>query len=106
MKFTELANFISPIISVGAIIWQIAEMKSAIYKYIDSLLESRDTRINQVEKETSIRINQLEKDIAIHKRTSENRTEFVDYQLNGILESINHKFNRCMEEIKRATKQP
>lgn len=72
-------------------IWYIADIKAQIYKYVDNSLQARD-----------IRLNQLEKDLAIHLTSYEERTEFVDYQLHGLDEKINHKFQRLIDEIKKS----
>jgi len=89
MKLHEILQFSAAAIPIIAFIWQFAEMKNQLYKYIDSTVNSRDYRINE-----------LEKNLAVHKEIYEERKDFVDYQLNGLGEAINHKFNRCMDEIK------
>jgi hypothetical protein len=94
MKIIELAQLLTPLVSIGAIVWQIAEMKTAIYKYIDSEMAIRDAKLNQ-----------LEINIAVTKSSSEDRKEFVDYQLHGIREAVAHKFKRCMDEIKEVTEK-
>jgi hypothetical protein len=44
MKLDEVAQFATAAIPIVAVIWQIAEMKSAIYKYVDSNSNNQNFR--------------------------------------------------------------
>lgn len=70
MKLHEVLQFVAATIPIVAVIWQIAEVK-----------------------------NNLEKQFFIFVSKYEERKEFVDYQLHGLDEKINHKFQRLMDEI-------
>lgn len=90
MKLDDILRILAEVIPVIALIWGIAEFKANVYKHIEICLRERDTSIGEIEKS-----------FAIHRSIYEERREFVDYQINGLHELINHKFNRCMEEIKK-----
>lgn len=89
MKLHEAIHLLTASIPLVAAIWYIAEMKAQIYKYIDVATSNTSDRIDKTEKEFEVFLS----------RYSE-RKEFVDYQLHGLNEKINHKFQRCMDEIK------
>lgn len=89
MKPHEAIQLLLELVPAAVIIWRVAEAKSQIIKYIDSSLVPRDSRISEIEKEMEIHFCQYEE-----------RKEFVNYLINGLDEKVNHKFNRCFEEIK------
>ena len=88
MKLHEILQFAAATIPIVAVLWQIAEMKYSIYKYIDVANNSQ-----------SYRISELEKSLAVHQHLYEERKEFVDYQLHALNELVKHKFDRVMKEI-------
>jgi hypothetical protein len=94
MKLQEVLQFATAAIPIVAVIWQIAEMKSAIYKYVDSNSNNQNFRITE-----------LEKKLAIYQISSEERKVFVDYQLHGLSEKLNHKYQRLADEIKALEKE-
>ncbi len=94
MKLHEILQFAGASIPILALIWQIAEMKNQFYKYVDNTIDERDDRIDE-----------LEKRFAIHKEIYDERRGFVDYQLHGLNEKLDHKFQRLANEIKDLKKQ-
>lgn len=94
MKLHELLQFASAAIPIVAVIWQFAEMKSTIYKYIDSNNDNQNFRIAE-----------LEKNLAIVRTSNDERKVFVDYQLHGLNEKLDHKYQRLANEIKNLQKE-
>jgi hypothetical protein len=89
MKLPEILQFIAASMPIVAVIWQVVEIKNQFYKYVDSALDARDHRISE-----------LDKQLAVHVEKYLERKDFVDYQLHGLNEKLDHKFQRCMDEIK------
>lgn len=94
MKLHEILQFATATIPIVAVIWQIAEMKNQIYKYIDSNNDNQNFRIAE-----------LEKNLAILRNSCEERKVFVDYQLHGLNEKLDHKYQRLANEIKNLQKE-
>ncbi len=89
MKIYEILQFLAVLTPLAGTIWWLAEIKSQIYQHISLSLLDRDKRINEIETKISIQLEIYDE-----------RKEFVDYQLYGLHEKLNHKFQRCMDEIK------
>lgn len=89
MKLYEILQSLALLTPIAGTIWWLAEIKSQIYQNISASLLDRDKRINE-----------LETKIVIQLEIYDERKEFVDYQLHGLNEKLNHKFQRCMDEIK------
>jgi len=64
-------------------VWQMAEMKSAIYKAIDSVSDNLNDRINLIEKRFDVHLNDYER--------SADLTTLICNQLR---EAIEHKYKR------------
>jgi hypothetical protein len=94
MKLHEILQIGTAIVSIIAVLWQLSDFKSQVFKYIDAAIYNANNRINDNEKKFDIFISRYEE-----------RKEFVDYQFHGLNEVIAHKFQRCMDEIKSLKKQ-
>lgn len=71
------------------VVWQMAEMKSAIYRTIDSVNDSLNDRINQIEKRFDVHINDYER--------SADLTTLICNQLR---EAIEHKCKRLYNSMR------
>lgn len=67
----DLTIAIPLFITFAGLIWQASDLKNQIEKRIDTFF---------------VQYNE--------------RKDFVDYQLHGLNEKLDHKFQRCMDEIK------
>ncbi|MEM7554086.1 MAG: hypothetical protein AAF378_08295 [Cyanobacteria bacterium P01_A01_bin.84] len=76
-----------------AFIYKIIQVESRIYKEIDSTGDI-----------TSSRLNALENSLNIHITDCAARNDHRDYMIHGLNEKIDHKFNRCWDEIKHLEK--
>lgn len=94
MKLPEILQIATAIIPVVAVIWQIAEMKNQFYKYVDSNNDNQNFRVAEVEK-----------NLAIIRNSLDERKVFVDYQLHGLNEKLDHKYQRLANEIKDLQKK-
>lgn len=94
MKLHEILQFVTATIPIVAVIWQIAEMKNQFYKYVDSNNDNQNFRIAE-----------LEKNLAILRNSGDERKVFVDYQLHGLNEKLDHKYQRLANEIKNLQKE-
>lgn len=88
MKLLEIMQLATATITLVAVIWHIAEMKSQIIKYTDTVVASLHNRIYDNDKKFEVFVTRFEE-----------RKEFVNYQLHGLDEKLNHKFQRLMDEI-------
>mgnify|MGYP001793676266 CR=1 FL=1 len=86
----EIAIAITALISF---IYRITQLESNIYKAIDEKVDI----IHQ-------RLNLLESRLEIHKTAYVGDKEHQDYLINALNETIKHKFQRCMNEIKQLEK--
>lgn len=89
MKLHEVMQFAAATIPIVAVIWQIAEMKNQLFKYIDTTVASLHNRIYDNDKKFEVFVTRFEE-----------RKEMVDFKLGGLNEKIDHKFNRLAEDIK------
>lgn len=89
MKLHEIMQFAAATIPIVAVIWQIAEMKNQLFKYIDTQVASLHNRIYDNDKKFEVFVTRFEE-----------RKEMVDFKLGGLNEKIDHKFNRLVEQIK------
>lgn len=89
MKLHEILQFATATITIVAVIWQIADFKSQIFKYIDTTVASLHNRIYDNDKKFEVFVTRFDE-----------RKEMVDFKLGGLNEKIDHKFNRLVEQIK------
>lgn len=89
MKLLEIMQLATATITLVAVIWNIAEMKSQIIKYTDTVVASLHNRIYDNDKKFEVFVTRFEE-----------RKEMVDFKLGGLNEKIDHKFNRLFEDIK------
>lgn len=90
MHIKDILEIILAVCALTGIIYKIAQTEASIYKAIDSL---KDGLIAQM--------CQNDSKFSIHLTEYSTRKEFVDYRIHGLDEKIDHKFNRCWDEIKQ-----
>jgi hypothetical protein len=86
-------NYLDVVIGVCAIvgiIWRLALVKAEIEKEYERLKDYLDDKIIKTENE-----------LKIHLTEYEGKKELLEYQLSGINQKLDHKFNRCWAEIKQ-----
>lgn len=85
-------NLIEVLVGLTALIsfiYRISQLESKIYQTVNS----KEDRLLE-------RINKIENKFAIHLSNYIAKNEMQDYQLHGLNEKLDHKFNRCWDEIK------
>lgn len=86
----EHLDIVVSIVAIIGLIWRLALTKAEIDKSIDKLKD-----------ETDARTAKLENRLSVHLTEYAGKKELLEYQLNGINNKVDHKFNRCWAEIKQ-----
>ena len=89
MEFKYLIEILVGLTALISFTYRIYQLESKIYRNIDSI-EDKFTKW----------FNDLNNDLAVHLTNYEARKEMQDYLINALNEKIDHKFQRCWEEIK------
>lgn len=85
-EIDQVKSLLELLVAAGffvGVVWQMAEMKSAIYRAIDSVNDNLSDRINQIEKRFDVHLNDYER--------SADLTTLICNQLR---EAIEHKYKR------------
>lgn len=93
MNANNLIELMIGLTALVSFVYRISQLESKVYRNIHSL-----------EDKIHVKLNHLDNKLAIHIADYSAKKEMQDYQVHGLHEKVDHKFDRCWSEIKQTRK--
>lgn len=93
MNANNLIELMIGLTALVSFVYRISQLEAKLYRTIHALEDKLYTKINH-----------LDNKFAIHNADYSAKKEWQDYQIHGLHEKVDHKFDRCWEEIKELKK--
>jgi hypothetical protein len=89
MNANNLIEIMIGLTALVSFVYRLSQLEAKLYRTIHTLEDKLYTRINH-----------LDNKFAIHVADYSAKKEWQDYQIHGLHEKVDHKFDRCWDEIK------